>query len=669
MYRLSQHVTEVKGIGPKRAERFAEKEIYTIKDLVLFLPLRYEDRSARASIAELEVGETTTIEAAIENPSQFYRGRKSIQSAKAVDSTGSIKLMWFNTPYIIQVLKKGNSFRIAGKKNEKGTIIHPTVERVEQDSIHTDRLVPVYSAIPDVKPGKHRRILKHVIDNLSDISDPLTASHTSLMELSETLKQLHFPDTAEKVREARSRLAVEELISLIRHSEIIKRQWKDTAQAPAVNVTEPLIPASIPFTLTAAQDTSLHEIIGDLDNTVAMNRLLVGDVGAGKTVVAGIAAWHVFQQGDVTAFVAPTQILAKQHGETLQELFPDMPIHVLTAADTDRTYLAEADGCIVGTHAILNELEAIDPTLLVFDEQHRFGVNQRSAILERRTRGESIPHILTMTATPIPRSLMLTIFSHLQVSTIDELPPGRIPTETWLVPEKKRESGYDWIRQQIESDPEATAFVVCPFINQSEEEAFQHVAAATDVFERLAERYADSDLKLELLHGKRSSAETQELQQRLNAGKIDILVTTPVIEVGLDVPSANIIVIESAERFGLASLHQLRGRVGRAGQESYCMLFTSHEKQSQSTRERLEVFTRENNGLKLAEYDLQRRGGGDLFGTEQSGFDQLQFADWANLKTIEVARTIYSKLKENDQIENWEPFIPIQFSDDTPIAN
>jgi ATP-dependent DNA helicase RecG len=362
--------------------------------------------------------------------------------------------------------------------------------------------------------------------------------------------------------------------------------------------------------------------------------------------------------------------LAEQHFQTLQNIFPELEVELLTSK-TGKKFMSgsESKKLYVGTHALINQINKINPGLVIYDEQHRFGVNQRS----ESSKLKKIPHTLTMSATPIPRSLMLTIFSHLNVSVIDEMPKGRIPTKTWVVPEQKRASAYDWIAKQlagINQDQSKLALIVCPFIDPSNHEAFENIASANETFaavksefKKLAKTHG-KNYKVALLHGRMKPDEQNKIISQLYHKKIDILVTTPVVEVGVDLPTASIMVIEASERFGMASLHQLRGRVGRAGQQGFCLLFNNAK--SVTAKNRLENFSKENNGLKLAELDLQSRGSGDIFGTQQSGLANLEFASWTNLELIGQAKQIYEKLPKN-----WEPFFApkIQPEDIKPLAN
>jgi ATP-dependent DNA helicase RecG len=678
MYRLTTPIEAVKGIGPKLGAILHERKLDTVKDLLLFLPLRYEDRSQKKTISQLVPNELITVEAEVTSTSNFYKGRRSIQSASVKDATGKLKLMWFNNPHVLARLIRGTQIVISGKLNDRGTMIQPTTEiaTADGDTIHTGRLVPIYSHITEFPPATLRRTLKHIIDNLDNLSDPIAtqAAKHHLIPLQEALCALHFPDAEEQTIQARERLALEELLAVIHHSQQLKAEWNQLGNA----VSFATVPEDIdgkdgfiqhfPFELTGAQLRCAREIFSDLRTTTPMNRLLIGDVGSGKTAVAGMACARVIADGSSAVLVAPTQILVEQHVQTLKKLFPNVPIQIVTAKTKKGELQFDQPSLFVGTHAVLNKLQEIQPALLIYDEQHRFGVMQRS-MSQRLTQQ---PHVLTLSATPIPRTFMLTLFSHLSLSVIDEMPLGRKPVTTWLVPESKRASSYTWIADQLRAN-QAQAMVVCPFIDPSENEALENVASATERFEQIGKVFAQTNLRVTLLHGRIKKPEQQEITQRLYARDIDVLVTTPIVEVGIDLPAAAIIVIEAAERFGLASLHQLRGRVGRAGQEAFCLLFTSGgaSKGNSDANKRLKQFCDIHDGLKLAEMDLQRRGAGNLFGTEQHGFDSLQFANWTNFDLVAKAKLISEEIASSPQAQNWAPFISISAAekDEIPLAN
>jgi ATP-dependent DNA helicase RecG len=658
MYSFTTSLQAVRGIGPKLAEQLAKAEIHTVKDFLLQLPLHYRDFTQFSLITSLQPGQTVTIQAEVLKVQQIYKSRRAMATATVADESGKLKLFWFNNKFVAQTLKEGGLYTFSGKVSDRGTITQPLFEKVTAaESIHTNRLVPNYSQKMGIAQGTLRRLLKGIIDNLATEADELTQLISpEYPDRRTTFQQLHFPETAESVITARERLALEELLGLIQYSHSIKAEWEDSNTGYAVPYSEPVIPETIPFALTNAQHRVIGEILADLQKGSPMNRLLQGDVGSGKTVVAGVAALQTLRSGSHAALVAPTRILAQQHFQTLSKLFPSMPVALVVSGQKtnptpDKPFLW------VGTHAVINRLSDIKPGLVIYDEQHRFGVAQRSEVQNLTPR----PHLLTMTATPIPRTLLLTLFSHLTASVINELPKNRIPTKTWVLPEPKREGMYDWLKEQITASGHTfQVLIVCPFIDPSEEENFENVASATEKFAEISQIFAGV-ARVGLLHGRQSQKEKDVVMEELFGGKLDILVTTPIVEVGIDLPQASAMIIESAERYGMASLHQLRGRVGRAGQQGYCLLFTSTGK----IPKRLTFFADTLDGQKLAELDLENRGAGDLFGTAQHGFSQLKYGNWANLQLISKAQTVFSQLSPG-----WVPLVPPpKQQDETPLAN
>lgn len=668
-YRLTDPVGVIKGVGDKLTSTLAEAGIKTVLDLVLYLPFRYQDSSHISQIEDLLVGEESTIKATVVSKNISYRGRRVTVRATVEDDTGRLNCIWFNNRFIHSQLTKGQPYFLAGKYSDRKMLVQPIAEKISDDPTHTARLVPIYSSkIGDLKLGTLRRILKEATNNLKAIDDPtLKVIKADYPNFIEAIKTLHFPDAEAAVPAARERLALEELMALIKHSQATKKAWQTNNIAFAIELEnyDPAnfaswLPKSIPFKLTGAQQRATKEILADISNQVAMNRILIGDVGSGKTVVAGIAADFVLKNQHHALIIAPTQILAQQHLQSLRQLFPKLPLELLTTKESKNFKPASKATFYIGTHAALNHLTTIEPALIIYDEQHRFGVKQRTtAKFDFGT-----PHILTMSATPIPRSLMLTLFAHLSVSQLDELPQGRKPTKTWLVPKSKKEASLAWLAETIK-ETKGQALVVCPFIEPSSHESFSNVTAATELFKELTNYYQKTNLKLGLLHGKLKNTTKQKIIRELYEKKIDLLVTTPVVEVGVDLPAANIMMVEAAERFGLASLHQLRGRVGRAGQESYCLLVNNSP--NKVTNQRLKDFSQEHDGLKLAEQDLKNRGAGDLFGFRQHGLSDLKFASWADLKLIQTAHLAFQELNQDE----WQPLITYQTStnDIIPHAN
>lgn len=665
MYSLSTSLSSVKGVGPQLTALFAEAQLHTIHDLLLYLPLRYFDFSQFVDIAHLVPGQAVTIEATVQSVKTFYKNRRPITSVIITDDTGKCTLWWFNNTFVSRALKKNSTYYFSGTVTDKKSLVQPSFEKISDDTTHTGRVVPQYSQSLSIPQGTIRRILKECVSHLETGSDVLTEKASvlglSVMPLAETLQNLHFPADPEAVIAARERLALEELIQLMYHSNRLKKNWAMLGSAAAIPRAEPVIAASVPFTLTQAQDRCLTEILSDLEQSQPMNRMLVGDVGSGKTIVAGLAALQVFRARQSTVLVAPTRILAEQHFQTIQKILPELPVQLLTGGNRKKSSDDfSTPQLIIGTHAILNVLEKIAPAFIIFDEQHRFGVLQRSSMQKLVQK----PHVLTMTATPIPRSLLLTLFAHMSYSVIDELPKNRIPTKTWLVPEDKRTKSYDWLLEKISASGRTfQALIVCPFINTSVAESLENVASAQETFEAV-KKYCGSWATVTLLHGKQKSDEKTAVIQGLTNGSIDIVVTTSIVEVGIDLPQASAMIIEGAERYGLSSLHQLRGRVGRAGQQGYCMLFTTTEQKGES-KKRLQQFTEILSGQKLAELDLGRRGAGDLFGTAQHGFGTLQYANWTNLTLVAQAQQLSTQLEEN-----WQGIVPaVKVGDVVPLGN
>lgn len=669
MYRLTDPIHLVKGVGPSTVDYFHRSNINTILDLLLWIPLRYEDRTQKASIAQIKnsppLQEFINVHGTIVRSSQFFYKGKSIQEATLVDeSEEKITAMWFNQTYLLKKLTVGKTFLFSGKLAQKGKkvfLTQPTIEDLNNNSAHSQRLVPIYSTIEGIPPRKLRTLMKQVIDDLDissiDSVSQFFSSHKELeiSPLNSALKIIHFPEEETSVAKAYNRLALQELIELITYSQHIKERWKENKLALKLSQVKKgidfFIPENLPFSLTLSQIKVLKEIFTDISTETPMNRLLVGDVGSGKTIVAGIAMAATVRSGCHACLIAPTQLVAQQHFETLQKFFPNIQSVLITSSQQriDKTFQTSQNipSFFIGTHSILNIFSKEHDTkigLVVFDEQHRFGVAQRAQVDQLKIS----PHILTMTATPIPRSLMLTIFSHLSFSQLTELPSNRIPTKTKIVAITKKQIMLDWLKQKMtDNKHQFLTLYVCPFIDPSNSEAMENVASVKNIYDELRKNPIAKDINISILHGKLNKKDKQAVVNQLFHGEIDLLVTTPIVEVGIDLPQASAIIIENPERFGLASLHQLRGRVGRAGQQGYCFLLTKNILQ-RSTR--LEKFASILRGDKLAELDLSERGAGDLFGVQQHGFDQLRFANWENLQLIQAAKefTELSNLKMNE---------------------
>jgi len=467
--------------------------------------------------------------------------------------------------------------------------------------------------------------IKYVLDRIS--IDEFLKDKLGMPSFDQAIRNVHFPQSLENAIRSKERLAFNEFVDLLIKAKERKRKLIKKRGVSLKFETKKIndFIESLPFKLTASQTNTYKEIISDLERNIPMNRLLQGDVGSGKTVVSAIATYATFLGGYQTVLMAPTQILANQHYETLKLMFKDMKIRIsLVTGSVVKTGAGMSD-VIVGTQALLNRtFERVG--LLIIDEQHKFGVKQINFLQKIN------PHVLTMTATPIPRTIAQTLFSDMDLSVIDELPKNRQKIKTWLVPNEKRDSAYDWIRKQI-TELRSQAFIICPLVEESESETLKDVKSVKKEFNNLQSVF--SDLKLGLLHGKLKEKEKNEVLNSFKKGRIDILVSTPVVEVGIDIPNATIMLIEASDRFGLAQLHQLRGRVGRGAKESYCLLFTEND--SDKSTARLTALTQTSSGFELAELDLQLRGAGDVLGTKQSGFGNLKIADWSQTKLIKLA--------------------------------
>ena len=636
------------------ASRLEKLGITTLEDFLFHIPARYEDYSLISQIAQVQQGETVTIQGTVvEIKNEFTKNWKKLQKAKVADNTGEIDIIWFNQPYLTKVIQKGDKLSLSGKIDwflHKLVLQSPEYEVMYNESslIHTGRLVPVYPETRGVSSKWLRRqVYKILHDYKQDVLEYIPSSiikNDDLMSYPEAIEQIHFPNIIENAKRARLRLAFDELF-LIQLSALQRRKtWEKQliGRSFAIEKFKKQIEEfweKLPFELTNAQKRAVKDILSDLANTKPMNRLLEGDVGSGKTVVATIAMYLAHLNGFQSVLMTPTEILANQHYNTINNLLLPLGVRVGLATGSKKFRI------LVGTHAVLSEKINFDNLgLVVIDEQQRFGVEQRSII---RQRGGN-PHVLTMTATPIPRTIALTLYGDLDLSYLDEMPMGRKKIKTWLVPPEKRENAYKWIEKQIKNGDQA--FIICPFIEASE--SMQTVKAAKKEYEKL-EKEIFPKLKLGILHGKLKAKEKEAVLQKFRDKKIDILVATPVVEVGIDIPNATIMLIEASERFGLSQLHQLRGRVGRGDKQSYCLLFT--DSKNELTMKRLKAMETMHVGAELAELDLRMRGPGDMYGTMQHGSKELKIASFSDLplieKTRQEAEKIFPKLKDYPLLE------------------
>jgi ATP-dependent DNA helicase RecG len=667
-YNLDSPITIIKGISTGLAGRFGKLGVKTVRDLLYFFPHRHLDYSQVKTISQLGEGDEQTIIANVWQAGVTRLGYRQGTEAIVGDETGNVRAVWFNQPYLAKRLPTNTRIVLSGRVSlYKGRPVFesPEWELVEdKDLIHTGRLVPVYSLTQGLHPRQVRKLMKEVIDQwgwqVADFLPSELRKRCDLLELPQAIGQAHYPEDTEAKDKARVRLAFDELFLLQLGVMSRKHDWQESQPDSAFNINTAVLEnfvKSFPFVLTAAQQKVLKEILADLQKPQPMSRLLQGEVGSGKTVVATSALLMAVANDYQGAFMAPTEILAEQHFNTVcgllsraghreegEELYFHRYSGILSRPLTValligdiiqarkqelQQRITEGDiDIVIGTHALIQKgVEFQKLGLAVVDEQHRFGVEQRAALRQKGFR----PHMLVMTATPIPRTLALTLYGDLDLSVIDELPPGRQVVKTkWLKP-GQRDSAYNFIRKQVAGGRQA--FIVCPLIEESEAVAAQ---AAVVEYERLS-REVFPDLRLGLLHGRLSADEKDDAMQRFRAGELDILVSTPVVEVGIDVPNATVMLIESADRFGLSQLHQFRGRVGRGQEQSYCMLLA--ENPSEVGRERLDIIENVQDGFVLAEEDLRLRGPGEFFGTRQSGLPDLRMAKLSDVALLELART------------------------------
>ncbi len=693
---LDTPIKDLYMVGKTYASRLKKLEIETVEDLLHHYPFRYDDFRLISQISQLQPGEMVTIQGEIIDCQNVYtKTGKKLQKAMVQDSSGQIEAVWFNQPFIPQTLKPGVKVSLSGKVNFFGpkiSLVSPEYEIInakgaKKRPIHTARLVPVYPETYGLSSKWLRSRIFPLIEKLTpQISDWLPETikkKESLINLSSALQKIHFPQDEKEIQLARNRLKFDELFLIQFNSLIRKKNWQKNKtthpftidqesargrSSPGRKISKFI--SRLPFSLTSAQNKALKEILHDLKKQKPMNRLLEGDVGSGKTVVAAVAIYAASLNNLQSALMAPTEILAQQHYQTIKTLLEPLGVNIALLTGSKKLKIENCKlDIVIGTHALIyDKVKMENLGLVVVDEQHRFGVEQRAKLIKK---GRA-PHILTMTATPIPRTIALTLYGDLDLSILDEMPAGRKQTKTWVVPWEKRYAAYNWIKEQVNppaasrrSGEKAQAFIVCPLIEESDKESMKDIRAATAEFERLAKQIFP-DLRLGLLHGRLKAQIKEKIITDFKKRKLDILVSTPVVEVGIDIPSATIMMVEAAERFGLAQLHQLRGRVGRSDQQAYCLLFTS-QKDKESLK-RLKAMEEYHSGFKLAEIDLKLRGPGEIYGTKQHGFQKLKIASYHELKLIEKTKfwaqktvnklslfpLLKAKLKK-DKIKNIEP--------------
>lgn len=646
---LDTPIESLPATSPVTLHRFKTLDINTYFDLLNYFPFRYEDYSLITPIARIQEGEVVTVKGMIiQSKNEITKRGFRLQKITIQDESARLTLTWINQPYLVHVLKEGMSIYVAGEVVRfAGKIsLQPNEwELAKEETIHTNRIIPIYSEIRGLSSKTIREKMFHIISHLKNTGEPLDHLPGEVIKFNNVLTQheayrgVHFPQSKDHLIQSRRRLSFDELLSLHMYSQMVRREWqKKNVKHPFVidEVRELKIDSfikALPFELTGDQKISIDEIKQDLLKSHPMNRFLQGDVGSGKTVVAAVAAYISYLNGYQTLIMAPTEILASQHYQTIQKLFRLLPLKVAIQTSSQKSMKkGQIYDIIIGTQALLTSSLTFDKVgLVVIDEQHRFGVAQRSLLKEKGKE----PHLLTMTATPIPRTLALTLYGDLDLSTITQMPLGRLPIRTFLVPLEKRTAAYAWIGKQVKEE-KTQVFIICPLIEESESETLQTVKAAKKEFEYL-KNVIFKDLNVSLLHGKLKPREKEGIMKEFSAGKTDVLVSTSVVEVGIDIPNASIMIIEGAERFGLAQLHQLRGRIGRGSAQSYCYLFS--EVQEESKVKRLHFFASTSNGVKLAEYDLGQRGAGNIFGTKQHGYLKLKIASLGNFELMKQAKS------------------------------
>lgn len=695
---LDTLLRHISGIGYMHGRRLNELNLLTVSDLINHFPYRYDDFSEIVPINEAQLNTKVTLKGEIWSIKNiFTRYGKKLTQAIFNDGTNSINLTWFNSTYLTKSIKVGDRLQVSGKLTKYGSklsIIMPVWEKEvssiryqvssEDKHLHTGRLVPVYPETEGITSKWLRTKISQILPKVSVfIEDPIPQEiRKNMLGLKEAYEQIHFPQSYEQVQNATERLSFDEIFWIQLKTLIVKKSWQNKPAIGNWKIDGRQLTRFIdklPFKLTTAQQKVLSEVLKDLQKGIAMNRLVQGEVGSGKTVVAAIVSYIAHLNGFETLYMAPTEILAFQHFETFKKLLEPFRIDVglytgskkfniiknerLTTNDKKQNHQSLISNhsskphIIIGTHALLSDkLIAEDVGLIIIDEQQRFGVEQRS-ILRKKAK---IPHFLTMTATPIPRTVALTLYGDLDLSIIDELPKGRIPVKTHVVPSKKRKDAYKFIEQKVKEGGQV--YIITPFIEISE--TLATVKAATVEFDSLLKVFPK--LKLGLLHGRLKSKEKDRVLNDFKDKKLDILISTSVVEVGVDVPNATIMVIEGAERFGLAQLHQLRGRVGRGDKQSYCLLFATIEESGIVSR--LKNLERISDGLKLSEIDLKIRGSGEIFGKRQSGRFDLKIANFNDLELIEKTRFAAENLLDQDPTLANYPKLKVKLSSFEQIA-
>lgn len=668
---LNTPVSQITRVGKVVSSRLKRLDIETIRDLIFYYPFRWEDLSQFSRVANLSDGQVATVQVEITKifNTKSFKTKRQLTQCEVVDSDGdALRVVWFNQPFLIKNLKEGDKILLSGKVKVDSygvSMVSPVYEKNTGDNTHTGRIVPIYSLTANLTQKQIRFLIKTVIDLSNKIDDDLPEAiidKYKFLSLGEALHQVHFPDSDKVLQKALARLKFEELF-LFQLKVFLNKEDLHKSEADSVKFFEietKQFVEELPFDLTNDQKKAAWKIISDLGDSKPMNRMLEGDVGSGKTLVATLAMLNVALNKKQSVLMAPTEILAQQHYETVYGLVKDKNIQValltrtsrkINGRDVSRVEIIKSVkngeiGIIIGTHALIQDDVIFNNLVLsIIDEQHRFGVDQRKQLKEKSGNKKTTPHLLSMTATPIPRSLALTFYGDLDVSIIKEMPKERKKIITSVVDDRLRNQTYDFIKEQIKEGRQV--FIVCPLIDPSDKMGFKSV---TQEFDRLS-KGVFKNFKLSLLHGKLSSEDKEKIMSEFLAKKSDILVSTSVIEVGVNVPNASVMIIEDADRFGLSQLHQFRGRVGRSSFQSYCFLFSDNK--SPKTRNRLESLVNAQDGFELAELDLKFRGPGDIYGNMQSGWPSFRLASMADVELVTKAKEEAKKIVEDEGLDNY----------------
>lgn len=704
MLELSTPLSSISGVGPRFLQKFKKLGVETVRDLLWHLPARYEDFSAITNIADLAPREECTVRGIVKKLEmrRAWRKRMFILEGVVGDETGTVRVVWFNQTYIRNVLGEGTPVNLSGKvsvsKDGELYFSNPTYEvpsKYGKETKHTGRVIPIYPETKGLTSKGIRYIIQPILERIGNIEETLPkeiAERFGFPPLSKSIHTVHFPDSIEAGIAARKRFAFEDLfllqLFLLKERMRVKKERAHAVPADIDGIKKFL--STLPFELTQSQKKSLWEILKDMEASAPMNRLLQGDVGSGKTIIAAAAAREVARAGFQTAFMAPTEILARQHYETMRKIFAheNIGIALLTGSDARASYgdglettMKKPDltreiakgtlSIVIGTHALIAETKTKKSVpfallgLVVVDEQHRFGVRQRAKIIEPDEHGYA-PHFLSMSATPIPRTLSLTLWGDLDISLISELPKNRKPIITKVVPPEDRMNAYAFIRSEIKKGRQA--FVVCPRIEPAtnneqlttKEYEMLQIKSVTEEYEKLSKTIFP-DLTVAMIHGKLKAAEKEKTMREFSENKTNILISTAVIEVGVDVPNATIMMIEGADRFGLAQLYQFKGRVGRGEHQSYCMLFS--DSSSDTTKKRLLSIVEAKNGFELAERDLALRGPGQFVGNEQTGMPDLAMNALRHPEATKDARDAAAEILSKDPMLKKHPALKTRLVD------